>query len=88
MPAELVVDVAELLLEPANVLGDAARTGGAGEAEAVLLGDEHVEQLAPAREQRRRGPGAASSGSGRGSGRTRSANWARIGASIASVLAS
>jgi len=49
---ELPGDVVELALQPPDVLPDPAVQGPRREAEAVLLGDQHLQQLPPAGEQR------------------------------------
>jgi len=47
---EIVIDVAEALLEPANVLEQIALDDAAGEAEAILLGRKPVDQLSTPRQ--------------------------------------
>ena len=48
---EVAVDVGQAFFQPADVRGDVPLDGPAGEAEAILLGGEHLEQLPPAGEQ-------------------------------------
>src|SRR5712692_8629527 len=49
--AELAVDIVEPALQPADVPGDVPPDGAAGELEAVRLGRQHLDELAPPREQ-------------------------------------
>jgi hypothetical protein len=49
---EVAVHVGQLALEPADVLRDVAPHRGGGEAQPVLLRDEHLEQLPPPRQER------------------------------------
>jgi len=47
----VVIDIVESLFEPADVLEEVALDGRTGEAEAILLGGEHADQLATSGEQ-------------------------------------
>src|SRR5437899_1298130 len=49
---QIFIDAAELALEPANVVGEAAPHRAAGMEQPILLGDQHFNKLAPARDQR------------------------------------
>src|SRR5438876_10184715 len=49
---QIPIDAAELALEPANVVGEAAPDRAAGMEEPILFGDQHFDELAPARHQR------------------------------------
>src|SRR6266702_424443 len=48
---QITIDPAELALEPANVVGETAPDGAAREAQPILLGDQHLDELAPPRDQ-------------------------------------
>jgi hypothetical protein len=56
-PAEVAIDLSQFALEPADVRANTAGDGGAGEAQAVALGGEHLEQLPAAGEHRIEGLG-------------------------------
>lgn len=47
-----MVDIVQLALEPADMLREAAPDWCAREAEAIFLGDEHVEERTPPRQER------------------------------------
>jgi hypothetical protein len=86
-PVEVPLDLGQGLAQPAQVGVDPPVQGRLGGVPPVALGDQHLEQLAPARHQAPEVPGGLV-GQGRTGGRTASAKRAITAASRRSVLAS